>query len=478
MAIFHFSAQVLGRGSPRTKRVPRSSVCAAAYDAGERLVDRRTGVVYDFRRKRAVVRSAILLPVGAPAWAENRETLWNAVELRERRSDAVTARELVVALPRELTHAQREKLVRAFLLDHLVALGMAVDYAMHEPDAADGETQPHCHALLTMRPFVGDGFGLKARAWNARSLLHRLRAEWAKVANAALVEAGFPDAATLDHRSHRARLLSVRPTIHEGRRGAGDRRAINDAIRRSNSIAAELVTLESTIADLEAQRDRRAARREAAIRRLARATQRHKSARSESARTSLAASASTSAGGTGGVSPVQLQSVPAGVAGSPIPTPALARTGRWAIAVEPVPAVQALGSNRIGFIEGDRETILLALRVKDAAAYRLLQQDRGQAASAAIIATQVLLDLDPMTLFRELRPKAAPILRAAKSVVGLSAAGRGEAFRKIWPAATVVTPQNGALDWEEERRVAFDAICDPAWKIDPVPGLIGVQNWL
>jgi hypothetical protein len=405
-----------------------------------------------------VIRSAILLPVGAPAWAANRETLWNAVELRERRSDAVTARELVVALPRELTHAQREKLVRAFLLDHLVALGMAVDYAMHEPDAADGETQPHCHALLTMRPFVGDGFGLKARAWNARALLHRLRAEWAKAANAALVEAGFPEAGALDHRSHRARGLSVRPTIHEGRRGGGDRRSINDAIRRSNSIAAELATLESTIADLEAQRDRRAALREAAVQRLAGAVQRHQSARSESARTSLAASAPTPADGLGGAGPTLMQSVPVGVAAPAILAPAPARTGRGAITLEPVPAVQALGSNRIGFIEGDRETIFLALRVKDAVAYRRLQQDRGQAASAAIIATKVLLDLDPMTLLRELRPKAAPILRAAKSVVGLSAAGRGEAFRMIWPAATVVIPQNGALDWEEERRVAFDAI--------------------
>ena len=48
MAIYHLSAKVIGRSSGR------SSVAAAAYRAGERLVDERRGLVHDYSKRRGI----------------------------------------------------------------------------------------------------------------------------------------------------------------------------------------------------------------------------------------------------------------------------------------------------------------------------------------------------------------------------------------------------------------------------------------
>ena len=55
------------------------------------------------RDKPGVVHSEILLPDGAPARWLDRATLWNEVEAGEKRKDAQLAREIEIALPRELT---------------------------------------------------------------------------------------------------------------------------------------------------------------------------------------------------------------------------------------------------------------------------------------------------------------------------------------------------------------------------------------
>ena len=58
MAIFHFSAKVIGRSSGR------SAVAAAAYRAGERLHDERIDRDHDFTNKAGVLHSEVMLPTG------------------------------------------------------------------------------------------------------------------------------------------------------------------------------------------------------------------------------------------------------------------------------------------------------------------------------------------------------------------------------------------------------------------------------
>ena len=101
----------------------------------------------------------------------DRAALWNGVEAAEKRKDAQLARDITLALPHELTPAQRLALVRGFIASAFVALGMVADIAIHAPCRRDADARNHhAHILLTMRAIEGDGFGAKVRAWNDTAL--------------------------------------------------------------------------------------------------------------------------------------------------------------------------------------------------------------------------------------------------------------------------------------------------------------------
>jgi ATP-dependent exoDNAse (exonuclease V) alpha subunit len=192
-----------------------NAIGAAAHQAGERLIDVRTGRVYDFRDKSPhIVHTEILLPEGAPAFMRDRATLWQYVEHIEdehtRYQQAQLARDVNLALPRELPRAARLILARSFLLAEFVALGMVCDFAIHEQvSATDGLIQPHVHALLTLRAITPQGFGRKVRAWSSRALFNTWRAHWAAYVNAALKWAGVFE--RVDHRSLKAQGIDREP---------------------------------------------------------------------------------------------------------------------------------------------------------------------------------------------------------------------------------------------------------------------------
>ena len=77
--------------------------------------------------------------------------LWNAVEAAEKRKDARLAREIQLALPRELDREAQIALVRDFVTEQMVARGMVADFAIHDVRARDGGRQPHSHVMLTTR---------------------------------------------------------------------------------------------------------------------------------------------------------------------------------------------------------------------------------------------------------------------------------------------------------------------------------------
>lgn len=193
MAIYRFSASVISRSKGR------SSVAAAAYRSGSELEDQRTGVTHDYTRKGDVQHSEILAPDNAPEWMHDREALWNGVESAERRKDAQVAREVQLALPRELSTEQQIELVREFARDEFVARGMVADVSVHSHVASDGGEQPHAHIMLSMREVEGEGFGAKVRDWNSADLLEHWREQWAEHANEHLLAAGID--ARVDHRS-------------------------------------------------------------------------------------------------------------------------------------------------------------------------------------------------------------------------------------------------------------------------------------
>ena len=205
MAIYHLSMKIISRNSGY------SAVASAAYRSGSLMLDERTGLTHDYTRKSGVAEAVILTPATAPAWCTNRAELWNAVEKAERRKNSQLAREIELAIPRELPQDAARETVLAFVRENFVSQGMIADVAFHHMD----KTNPHAHIMLTTRAVGPAGFGGKVRDWNDRTHAETWRASWADHANRALANAGYQE--EIDHRSYERQGLEKTPGIHLGK---------------------------------------------------------------------------------------------------------------------------------------------------------------------------------------------------------------------------------------------------------------------
>lgn len=219
MSIFHLTVRSVSRASGR------SAVAAAAYRAGERLLNARDGRVHDYTGK-PVLEAFIMTPDTAPPWAADRSQLWNAVEATEKRKDAKVAREYELALPAELEAPARRSLAVKFAELLIESYGVAVDVALHPPDAEGDQRNYHAHLLTTTRAMTPEGLGPKTRQLDVSSTasveVENLRASWAAMINSALERAQIPD--KVDHRSFERQGRSTEPTVKMG--------PVNTAIER------------------------------------------------------------------------------------------------------------------------------------------------------------------------------------------------------------------------------------------------------
>ncbi|WP_448596629.1 MobQ family relaxase [Thermoleptolyngbya sp.] len=248
MVLYHFSVQILGRSRGQ------NAIAAAAYRAGAALRDRRSGKLHDYSRKTKVAHSEILAPANAPAWIFDREELWNQVEAIEKRRDSQVAREVNVALPKELPLEDCLELLRGFCREQFVEQGMVADLAVHWLDK-----NPHAHILLTTRSLdleTGQ-FGQKNREWNRKELLEQQRKAWAKHTNQALEKAGKTE--RVDHRSFEDQGVNRVGQIHLGRYagrllqrgGKGINHPRLERYFEIERINSELAQLETDIATIE-----------------------------------------------------------------------------------------------------------------------------------------------------------------------------------------------------------------------------------
>ncbi len=221
MAVYHLYLKNFGRANGS------SAVGAAAYRAGERLRDERTGRIHDHAARPGVMHAEIVLPDGLagpePAWLRDRAGLWNAAEAAESRKNARVAREYLVALPAELDHGRRLALARGFSQELADRYRFAVDLSIHGPrDYAQSDPRNfHAHLLATTREVSIEGLGAKTalelsdtrrRALGlgpAVNELFHVRERWAVVTNEALRAAGLE--ARVDHRSLAARGIDRLP---------------------------------------------------------------------------------------------------------------------------------------------------------------------------------------------------------------------------------------------------------------------------
>ena len=312
MAIYHLEAKMVSRGAGR------SAVAASAYLSCSRMLNEYDGVQHDYTRKQGLVWQAVFLPPMAPLEWQDREKLWNAVEETEKTKDSRLAREFVAALPIELSREQQTALLQDFVREQFVAEGMCADVAIHDSDGHN----PHAHILLTgawqyktekeylcakdgeergftatefkaaqaggweqqyqykvdkekvyMAPSQAEKHGYEragkypkstkygrqnpiSARWNSEEQLLAWREAWATAANRCLELAGHAE--RIDHRSHAARGLEERPTIHEGvaaqaleRRGIlSDRCELNRQIKADNALLRELKAELKKLSDL------------------------------------------------------------------------------------------------------------------------------------------------------------------------------------------------------------------------------------
>ena len=228
MAIYHLHTKHM------TRSKGHSAVAAASYRTGEKLVDERENRTYDYTRKQNIKHCEIITPDHAPSWTHDRQTLWNEVEAIERRKDSRVAREVEVALPRELGLEEHKQLLREFIKENFTNEGMVADVAIHHEKAGDGGNNPHAHILLTTRAIEPEGFAAKKNTtWDKKASLQTWRESWADKVNEHLENADSEQ--RIDHRSYEDQGIELTPTQHMGKNATAlERQGIETEIGKAN----------------------------------------------------------------------------------------------------------------------------------------------------------------------------------------------------------------------------------------------------
>lgn len=169
MAIFHIDFKILKRSEGK------SSLYLSAYNSRMRLKDEKTGLVFNYEKKKEdLMHSDILLPKNAPESFKNRSVLWNEVE-KQKRKDSQLSRYFICALPRSLSLQENKKLLEEYIQKNFINKGMCADYAIHN-DAENNN--PHAHVMLTMQNVNETGFLNKNREWNKKENIDIWRRSW------------------------------------------------------------------------------------------------------------------------------------------------------------------------------------------------------------------------------------------------------------------------------------------------------------
>jgi len=234
MAIAHLSTKIIGSG--------RSPIAAAAYRHRTDMHDEMQGVRVSYAAaEKDLAHEEVAIPVDAPAWlvdalatrtvSSGSEMLWTEVWRSEKRVDATYARDMDIALPKELTLDEQIALGREFVEAQFTSRGMVADWVIHNNDG-----NPHIHLMHTLRPLTEAGFGPKVTPvldetgvairmpsgkqvykkfiGGDKSELRAMRQAWGDTANRHLALAGHD--VRIDMRSYDDQKIAITPTTHKG----------------------------------------------------------------------------------------------------------------------------------------------------------------------------------------------------------------------------------------------------------------------
>ena len=210
MAIFHLTTKMHSRADDPKLNALRSY----AYRAGVKVINPKTGKIYNHTNKEEVISTKTMVPKFCPTWMSDPIQLWRKVEEIETRCDAQIFRELEFALVHELTLEHSTEIIEQFINEQFICKGMCATYAIHKKDG-----NWHCHVMLTTRNIDYDEdnnayFGKKNRDWNSISLVPKWRKAWADLNNSSLSDNGF--SVQISEKSNAERGLDAIPTEHIG----------------------------------------------------------------------------------------------------------------------------------------------------------------------------------------------------------------------------------------------------------------------
>ncbi|MHA1179010.1 MobA/MobL family protein [Psychrobacter faecalis] len=123
-----------GKASPHAQYIAREGKYARVSGYKEELEDKGHG--------------------NMPKWAEhNPNYFWQMADEHERKNGS-TYREHVISLPRELDEYDRHELIKDWIAQE-IGEKHAYQYAIHNPQAMDGDEQPHAHIMFSERTIDG-----------------------------------------------------------------------------------------------------------------------------------------------------------------------------------------------------------------------------------------------------------------------------------------------------------------------------------
>ena len=161
-------------GFVRIERVKRSkgknACCKSAYNARTKILDQKTGEIFNFTKLGGNTYHEVLLPSHVDSKFKNLSELTNAIEHIERKNNSQLLKEYVLALPddKNISHEIKIEMIHEFVRRmNWIEDGLGVQIDVHAPH--DGENNWHAHILTTTRRFTEDGkrLGEKSKRFRA-----------------------------------------------------------------------------------------------------------------------------------------------------------------------------------------------------------------------------------------------------------------------------------------------------------------------
>ncbi len=251
MAIYTLQIKTVSRSSGH------SATAKIAYNCRDKITDLRTGEIHKYNSDKMsadLIHSEITYK-DLTLDKKERSEIWNNAELAESRKDSRTAREYVVALPKELSTEQNIELVRDFAKELTSKYNNVADWAIH--NEKDGNGNIHAHILTTTREFNPESKELGERTaieWNntkcqknnvpiTQEQIKEIRKDWETIQNKHLAMAGLDLSVSCERKEDRETVKK-----HLGKEAVAlERQGVETELGNHNRTIDNVVQLERQI---------------------------------------------------------------------------------------------------------------------------------------------------------------------------------------------------------------------------------------